>query len=322
MNRDTIKSFSHNASSLLSLDNNNYKQWVFRYTFLELEKDLGTKGDITSNLLIKKNQQKTARITANESGVVAGLEELKYFLVDSDPNFKPNLKSPFKLKLFKKDGDIIKKNDTIFEIKSGIKDILASERVILNLLMRMSGVATYTRKIVESINKYKVMITPTRKTLWGLLDKKAVFLGGGGTHRLNLTDAILIKDNHLEIYERNIEKILNKIQLDNLQCRFVEIEVENLKDALSAAKKFNSMIEKGNLRCICVILLDNMKSAEIGEIITKLKTEKLYDQVLIEASGGINEQNIEEYAKTGVDIISMGALTMNANSLDFSLHFK
>jgi nicotinate-nucleotide pyrophosphorylase (carboxylating) len=319
MDRNVLKKFTHDAHNFLNIKNSVYKQWVFRYTFLELEKDLQPLGDITTNLLIKGNERKKAVIVANEEGVIAGLAEIQYFLVDADKKFRPSLKSDFKLNFKVKDGDLVKKGEKVMEIEAEIHDLLAVERVVLNFLMRMSGVATFTRQIVDKVKKYKALIVPTRKTLWGLLDKRAVYLGGGGTHRLNLSDAILVKDNHLDYFERDFSKILPNIFSKKLDCRFVEFEVDNEAEVLDLCGKLAELIDAGGVNSICVIMLDNFKAAEIEKTLEKVKKKGFYDQFLFEASGMVSEENVEEYAKTGVDVISMGVITYGAKSLDLGM---
>lgn len=317
MNRNALKSFTHNARDFLSVTKTNYKQWVFRYTFLELEKDLAERGDITTQATVDKDTAGKALVVAEEDGVVAGIEEIKYFLVDSDPRFKPRV-SEFKMKFFKEDGDKIKKGEEIFEISGSLADILTVERVVLNLIMRMSGVATYTSKFANTVKEYGTLVTPTRKTLWGLLDKKACTLGGGGTHRLNLNDAILIKENHIEANGGSVANAVKKASETDSEPRFIEVEVESSEQALDAASALTSFVKDIP---VC-IMFDNMSAKEIELILAKMKEHGEFEDILFEASGGINEDTIVEYAKTGVDILSIGKLTTATPSLNFSLDLK
>ncbi len=322
MDRRSLARFTHSLDSLLTLDSNLYKQWVFRYTFLELEKDLGTKGDITTNALFKSNKTAKACIISKEKGILSGISEIRYFLLDSDSSFKPNIKGQFNVNFMKNDGDALKPGEKIMEIEGNIRDLLAIERVTLNLLMRMSGVSTFTAKVIEKIKSNDILIVPTRKTLWGLLDKRAVFVGGGGTHRLNLADSILIKDNHLDLINRNIKEAFKRISEADAQCRFIEIEVDNKKEALTAAEEFVRLLNRGKIQSVGVILLDNMKPQEIKSTIDELKKIDLYDQLLFEASGGITIDNAKDFANTGVDLLSMGQLTQGVKSLDFSMEVE
>lgn len=319
MDRKSLKNLTHNAKDFLSVRKNDYKQWVFRYTFLELEKDLTPFGDITTASVVKGGGEHSARVVALEDGVVAGLEEVVYFLVESDPRFRPRL-GKIEVELKKKDGDEVVAGDEILTMKGGVADLLAVERVVLNLLMRMSGVATKTSYLAGVLREAgcDVLITPTRKTLWGLLDKKACVLGGGGTHRLNLSDAILIKDNHLKVLGGSYSTALKNVADSNVDARFIEVEVEDKDSALKAAENL-SALKFGAPVCI---LFDNMSSSDISEAMSLLRGKGLYDLILFEASGGITEENLVEYAKTGVDIISMGCLTMGSCGLDFSLEVE
>ncbi|MBI4975331.1 carboxylating nicotinate-nucleotide diphosphorylase [Candidatus Peregrinibacteria bacterium] len=319
MNRKILRELTHNAYSFLSLENSLYKQWVFRYTFLEMEKDLGTKGDVTTNSLFPQKKDVKAKIIARDDGVLAGIEEVKYFLVDSNPDFKPKIGGSFKVEFNKKDGDFIKKGDVIMGIEADVHDLLTVERVVLNLMMRMSGVATFTHEIVGIVKNSDVLIVPTRKTLWGLLDKRAVLIGGGGTHRLNLSDAILIKDTHLDVLGHDFDKALDKIVSANLSVRFVEIEVSSGEDALKCSESLNKYLKNGKLNLIGAILFDNLSVKEVAEIIENIRRKGFYDEILFESSGGITEKNVLDYAKTGVDIISMGCLTNEVSSLDMTM---
>lgn len=317
MDRKSLKTFTHNAKDFLTVRKNDYKQWVFRYTFLELDKDLGENGDITSSAVIPEETVVAGDIYVQEDGVLAGIEELKYFLVDSDPRFKPRI-GELQVEFFKKDGDSVKSGEKICKIIGLARDILAIERVSLNLLMRMSGVATKTAAFVKIVGD-DVLLTPTRKTLWGLLDKKAVSIGGGGTHRLNLSDAILIKDNHLSILGGSVSKALKSLSGNATTARFIEIEVETEEDALKAAEDFNSLSSPGEIQAPACVMLDNFSPAAVKETLAAIKDKGLYEKILFEASGGITSANLAEYAATGVDIISMGELTNNVKSLNFHL---
>ncbi|MCK9186039.1 carboxylating nicotinate-nucleotide diphosphorylase [Candidatus Gracilibacteria bacterium] len=320
MDRKTIREYTHKVGNFLALENNAYKQWVFRYTFLELEKDLSGRGDITTNILFKDLLKAKAKIVAKSDMILAGIDEIKYFLVDADPNFRPSLKGNFEIDFKFKDGDFVKKGDVILEMKAYSHDILAVERTVLNLLMRMSGVATFTKKVVDSIKNYDVLLCPTRKTLWGLIDKKAVLVGGGGTHRINLADAVIIKDTHLDMVGRDFDTVFERLKNADVDSRFIEIEVENKEEAIKCAEGFAKFLDiEGAPKTIGVIMFDNMSPADILDAISALKEARLYENLLFEASGGINEDNVIEYAKTGVDIISMGCLTNGVKSADMSL---
>jgi len=273
-----------NQKEKLTLKNKKYFRQVKWLVDFMLNEDTDKEGDITSNALFKNNQKISAIIRAKQAGIVAGIEEIRWLLKSC------------KLEVisYKKGGDRIEKGDAIIKLVGGIKTILKLERTILNILQRMSGIATQTAHLVKLCPH--VLICPTRKTQWGLLDKKAVTVGGGGTHRLGLYDWILIKDNHLKI--SNFEfRILNK---------FWEIEVKNEKE-----------LKKAIALKPDVIMFDNFKPNQIKKLI-KILHEK-HPQIIFEASGGINEETIKNYSQTGVDVISLGALTHSTKALDISL---
>ncbi|MDA1060564.1 MAG: carboxylating nicotinate-nucleotide diphosphorylase [bacterium] len=321
MDRKPLREFTHKADTFLTIDNSTYKQWVFRYTFLELEKDLGVMGDITTNTVFPDKKEACGHLVAKADGVFAGEEEIRYFLVEADAKFRPSIKGRFELDFKVKDGDSFRKGDVLLEIKADVHDLLAVERVVVNFIMRMSSIATLTKRIVDKVSDYDVLITPTRKTLWGLIDKRACIIGGGGSHRLNLSDAILVKDNHIDLVDRDFGLLLQRISESNVDTRFVEIEVRTIEDVLLCAKAFYAFLGE-KLRTIGVLLIDNMDVGDVARAIDHLKEAGLYDNLLLEASGGINEDSVLDYAQTGVDIISMGCLTYGVPGVDMSLRVK
>ena len=268
-----------------------------------LKEDLG-QGDVTTHLLIPEKVMVQAEIIAKETGVAAGIEEALILLESLGIKAKPLVK----------DGQKIAKGKVLIKIEGNAKNVLASERTVLNLLARMSGIATFTNRIVRKIRKagYKTVIACTRKTAPGLeyFDKKAVLLGGGDTHRLHLEDMILIKDNHVAI----VGNVKEAVKLAKKQASFskkIEVEVSDVNEAIEAAKAGAD-----------IIMLDNFTPEKVKDAINRLKKENLRDKVLIEASGGINEKNIVNFAAAGVDIISLGALTHSAKALDISLEIR
>lgn len=260
-----------------------------------LSEDLG-RGDITSNLLPRKKIK--ARIISRQDGVIAGVNYVKEIFRLKGCN----------VKIIKKDGDKIKPNQTILEITGYAKMVLSCERTALNLLSRMSGIATRTKKIVDKIKAVnsRVKLYSTRKTAPGLrfFDKEAVKIGGGEKHRMSLDEMIMIKDNHLAV-AGSIPRLIFKARKKHKK---IEIEVENQEDALLAASVG-----------VNIIMLDNFSPKEIITTINRLKKSKLRNQVKLEASGGINEKNVSMYAKTGVDMISIGEITNSVTGIDFSL---
>lgn len=319
MDRKALREYTHKAENLLDIGSDAYKQWVFRYTFLELEKDLGIRGDITTASIFHAHKEARAAVFAKQGGIFAGRSEIEYFLVVADPKFRPKIRGDFRVKFFAEDGEEFRSGVKLLEIEADIHDLMAVERCSLNLMMRMSGVATFTKKISEMVKKYDVLITPTRKSLWGLLDKRAVLLGGGGSHRISLSDAVLVKDNHVAMMNGDYEKVFQQIADSKIETRFVEVEVNGVKEALALAKTFSKVLVDKKIRSIGVILMDNMSADEVATAVTGMKKAGVYDDLLLEASGGINEKNVVSYAKTGVDIVSMGCLTGGVKSIDMSL---
>jgi nicotinate-nucleotide pyrophosphorylase (carboxylating) len=285
----------------LELDNPEYLRWVKRFTTDVLEQDLDERGDITTRLLFgDQTNQAKALVRAKEDGVIAGVEEVTWFLQQKGIEIKPNIK----------DGERIKAGDTVLELSGSERSLLETERTCLKVLQRMSGIASTTRRLIDEILEagLDTMVVATRKTHWQLLDKKAVYLGGGGTHRLGLWEAILIKGNHLEglkregCAEKYIEEALNRVWNQRETVAFIEIEVETEEDAYNAAETFKRLQQQGE-PIPCIVMLDNMSPEKIGRVIKELKKREVYDNVLLEASGGINQKNILEYAKTGVDAV-------------------
>lgn len=264
----------------------------------------------------------TASITAKEKGVISGLEEIGYLL-------KEHTRLKFNPKI--KDGRTVEKNRNIAEISGNTMEILAYERTILNILQRMSGIATKTNHLVNLINLQlttnnpQLLISATRKTPWMGLDKKAVAVGGGLTHRLSLSDLILVKDNHLLAVRKkyklknNLEAIKKSVELiySGKKNVMAEIEVEKEQEAEFALIAFQPFNHSNHL----TIMLDNFTPNSAELTIDRLKNKFDLSEIIFEASGGINEKNIGEWAKTGVDLISLGSLTHSARSLNLSMEF-
>jgi len=268
-----------------------------------LKEDIG-QGDITTYYTIPSNIQVEAEIVVKEEGVIAGIEEATTILQHFNFQVEPIVK----------DGSWMKPNTTLMKIKGDARTLLALERTMLNLVSRMSGIATTTRLMKTKLSKagFKTKIASTRKTAPGLLyfDKKAVEIGGGDTHRLHLDDLILIKDNHIAVVG-DLENILEKLKQTVSFSKKIEVEVTNGKDALKAAQNGAD-----------IILLDNFSTRQLRKTIELLKKKGLRHRVLLEASGGITKDNIMDYATTGVDIVSLGELTDSTKSLDISLEVK
>ncbi len=259
-----------------------------------LREDIG-RGDITSNLLPRKKI--SAKIISRQSGVIAGVQYAKETFSSRD----------CKVRILKKDGTSVRPNDIIMIISGPAYSVLSCERTVLNLLSRMSGIATSTKSLVGIIKSAnpRTELYSTRKTAPGLrlFDKKAVEIGGGKKHRIALDEMVMIKDNHLAV-----EPLQKLIQSAKRRYKRFEVEVENLNDAIIAAREGAS-----------IIMLDNISPKGISHIIKTLKHLGLRNRVKIEASGGIDASNVKQYAKVGVDMISIGKLTSSVSGLDLSL---
>lgn len=254
-------------------------------------------GDVTSEAVIPEGTKARAVIIARQSGVIAGVEEAKALFEHFD----------VKVGVQKRDGEEVREGDVIIELLGDARAILLVERTALNVMGRMSGIATEVRKLVERIKAVnpKVRVAGTRKTLLKPMDKRAILIGGGEPHRFSLSDAILIKDNHLALVP--LEEAIRRAKTFSIY-KVVEVEVETLEDALKAAKAGAD-----------VIMLDNMTPEQIEDVLEALKHEGLREKVKIEVSGGITPENIEEYAGLDIDVISLGALTHSVKNFDVSL---
>ncbi len=267
---------------------------------LEFVEEDSPYGDLTSEILPDVNVE--AVIVAKQRGVVAGLEEVKELFEHFGAE----------VKLSKKDGQEVEKGDILMIVTGNVKKVLLVERVALNVIGRMSGIATKTRRIAEKVKKVnsKVRIAATRKTCPGmrLFDKKAVFVGGGEIHRYSLSDCILIKDNHLAVIP--LEEAIRRAKSLSLYKKVV-VEVGDAESALKAAELGAD-----------VIMFDNMDVEEIERAINELKRKGLRERVILEISGGVTEGNIVDYAKLDVDVISMGELTHSVENFDVSLEIR
>jgi nicotinate-nucleotide pyrophosphorylase (carboxylating) len=259
-------------------------------------------GDITSKALIDSEQRAEGRIVCNENAVVAGIEEALVLLELAGCQGKARAY----------DGERVRAATVILTALGPARDMLSVERTLLNLLAHMSGVATSTAdlaSIAKKESRGKVRVACTRKTLPGLryFEKRAVELGGGDTHRLRLDDAVLIKDNHLE-FAGSITESIRKAKKKVSFTKKVEVEVTKPRQAVEAAKAGAD-----------IVLLDNMIPQEVGRSVALLKAESVRDRVIVEASGGIRKENLASYARTGVDVISVGSITHSAPAIDMSM---
>ena len=265
-----------------------------------ISEDIGFE-DITTEALIDNSIQADAVVICNEKAVVAGMRVVSLLFTTSD----------CQVKLQVTDGEEIYNQGKIMTISGSAKTILQLERTALNVISRMSGIATQTRKYLRKVKKVnpQTKVASTRKTAPGLLylDKEAVKIGGGDTHRFRLDDSFLVKDNHLRIVG-SVEEAMRRVKDHMSFTKKVEVEATSTTQAIQAVKAGAD-----------IVMLDNMSPNQVRHAISSLKRRGLRDNVIIEASGEINLTNIAEYAKEGVDIVSVGDLTHSVKSINLSL---
>jgi nicotinate-nucleotide pyrophosphorylase (carboxylating) len=293
------------------MDNRQYCQAVRALTDFLFQADLGAR-DLTAEALGTRDRSATATVLAREGGIAAGMEEFALLLRSHG----------LRVEFEKQDGDVIRPGEALLRAEGNEIALLSLERVGLNLIQRMSGIATAARCLQQRVKQrgLPARVVGTRKTHWGLLDKRALHLGNGGTHRLGLGDAILIKNNHLALLA-NTEAEAAPLAIEKAwkfrgESAFIEVEVRSEDGARAAAQTFRRLRDAAAQDYPCLLMLDNMAPDAIAAILDVLRRESLWDDTLIEASGGISEANIEAYAASGVDAISVGALTHSARALD------
>jgi len=274
---------------------------ITRLIDLALEEDIAG-GDVTSRILIPESLSADAALQAKAPGVLAGVDIASLVFLRVDPAIK--------IEVLLKDGAGLKKGDIIARIKGSACSLLRAERVALNFIQRLSGIATMTRQYVDLIQDLPVKILDTRKTTPGfrMLEKYAVKTGGGVNHRLNLSDGILIKDNHLLLIRKQgmtLGEAVKKAKKEAPRGLWIEVETTSLDEVKEAVKAGAD-----------IIMFDNMCPAMMRQAVKLLPPG-----IKSEASGGINRQTIRAVAETGVDFISVGALTHSAPALDISLEF-
>src|SRR5690348_11210561 len=269
-----------------------------------LAEDLGY-GDITTNVLLDSKLRGKGEVVCRENAVIAGVEEALVLLELAGCHGVAKAQ----------DGDRVRAGSVILTARGPARGLLGVERTLLNLLSHMSGVATSTADLVTISNKEgrgTTRIACTRKTLPGLryFEKKAVEVGGGDTHRLRLDDAVLIKDNHLKL-AGSITDAVQKAKKKTSFTKKIEVEVTTPDQAVEAAQAGAD-----------IVLLDNMTTKEVERSVSLLRAKGLRDRIVVEASGGIRKENLASYAKTGVDVISVGAITNSAPAIDMSLEIR
>ena len=268
-----------------------------------LDEDVGH-GDITTQALVDPDQRAGGSVVCKQRAIIAGIAESVRLLklVDCDGQSKLA------------DGQEVQSGTVVLEVRGPGSELLKVERTLLNLLSHMSGVATATAELVRIAKKNgsSARIACTRKTLPGLryFEKRAVELGGGDTHRLRLDDAVLIKDNHLELTS-SIKDAVKKAKAKVSFTKKVEVEVTSPDQAVEAAKAGAD-----------IILLDNMTSQQVKKSLSLLEVKRVRDHIMIEVSGGITKENLAGYAIEGVDVISVGSITNSAKAIDMSLNLR
>jgi len=278
--------------------------------FVDLEKireflreDIGF-GDVTSEALIPSGQRARARLFLREPGVVAGLDEASALFEMLGCSVKSR----------RRDGERVDEGEVLMEVEGPARALLSGERTAINIVAHMSGIATVTADVVLAVRVVSpdVRVAATRKTLPGLreLEKRAVVLGGGDTHRMRLDDCVLIKDNHLGLVP-SVEEAVRRAREGVSFTRKIEVEVGSPAQAEEAAAAGAD-----------IVMFDNMTPAEIRRCLDHLDGKGLRQGRLFEASGGITAENAAEYAATGVDVISLGSLTHSVRSLDVKLEIR
>jgi len=275
--------------------NTGYLSPIEKIIDIALKEDLGP-GDITTSAIIDPSIKGKARLLAKEEIILAGVEVFSKVFSRLDPEIV--------VEWTYYDGDVVPNGKDIGIVKGSMRGILIGERTALNFLQHLSGISTLTRRYVEKIDPSQVRVIDTRKTTPGLriLEKYAVRMGGGTNHRFGLFDGILIKDNHIAV-AGSISEALEKIKGRVPHTLRIEVEVENIKGVEEAIRAGAD-----------AILLDNMSLEEMKEAVSIAG-----GRVLLEASGGVTLESIEEISKTGIDLISVGAITHSARSVDISL---
>jgi nicotinate-nucleotide pyrophosphorylase (carboxylating) len=264
-----------------------------------LNEDIGS-GDHSSLSCIPKESKGSAKLLVKENGILAGVELAQLIFNQYDPTLELNV--------LISDGTSVKVGDVAFTVSGSKRSILATERLVLNCMQRMSGIATQTRKMIELMGETNTKILDTRKTTPGMrmIEKWAVRIGGGYNHRFGLYDMIMLKDNHIDFaggIQKAIDQAISYCEINKLEIP-IEVEVRN-------EQELNEVIQVGKVQRI---MLDNFSPDEIRKVLPRIPND-----FETEASGGITEQTIAEYANTGVDFISVGAITHSVKSLDLSL---
>lgn len=297
----------------LAMSDLKYRETVRSFLDLLLTADIAPR-DLTVAALGLPAMRVSAEIIAREPGVAAGLDEFAFLFRNSHATAL----------LLVNDGDSFSAGEVLARVEAEESMLLSLERTGLNLLQRMCGIATAAHALQSHVARCnpECRVVSTRKTPCGLLDKRAASLGGVGSHRISLGDAILIKNNHLASLDPSEEKAapiaIERVWDFRNVSAFIEVEVRSTAAAAAAAAKFRDLLMQSDPAYPCLIMLDNLSPDEIAAVVRDLRSKNLYDAVLIEASGRITEANIEAYAESGADAISVGALTHSPRALDIA----
>jgi nicotinate-nucleotide pyrophosphorylase (carboxylating) len=296
----------------LTVENPGYVQALRGLADELLRQDTGL-GDLTVDALGIGDRKCTVEVRAKEAGVAAGVSEAQWLYERAD----------LVTSRVVNDGDFIATGDVLLRAEGDARILISLERMVVNLMQRMSGIATATRQLVEAAGRQSpsAHVVATRKTPWGLLDKRAVHLGGGGTHRLSLGDAILIKTNHLLLASggsaTGMEDAIRRAWENRKSAAFFEVEVTTTEEAILAARALRDL-QAADGFCPCILMLDNFSAAQAAAAVAALRNHDLHDAVLVEASGNVAEESLAAYTAAGVDAISIGALTHSPRALDLS----
>lgn len=284
----------YDHSSELSIYSRHYRTHVKRYVLEPMRDDL--KKDITSRKLISRSQQASAKLISKQSGRLAGIAEVIWAV----------RKLGVTVRSHRADGKAIEHNTIVLTMHGNARTLLGVERTLVNTVQRMSGIATATAQLQNACPHPGPLIAATRKTIWGLLDKQAVVMGGGLSHRLSLQSGAMVKDNHIALLGEDTS-LRNYFFSRRIQS-WLEV------DSLPQLKRYT---EQG--LAYDSIMLDNFSPQQIRKALQWLKRQHYYQDYIFEATGGITTESISAYSKTGVDVLSIGSITHSAVALDFSL---
>ncbi len=319
MNRRQLIEKCFQRGEQLTIADTAYREGVNQFLSWLIAND-HIENDVTTKALNLQHRTK-ATVQAKQTGILAGLEEV-LFLLQQYPEITVEVAA--------KDGATLTKGQTILTLSLDVGELLRLERTVLNVIGRLSGIATQTNHLIKLFqqNPEAPLIAGTRKTPWMMLDKKGVYVGGGLTHRLSLSDSILVKDNHLAAFqkqsnipgvEQTIPSAIELLVQASTQRGFFEIEVETPEQGRAALSAFETVLQNTAQQSAMVVMLDNFGPVPAAEFINEARNSPVYERVLFEASGDITEETIPSWAKTGVDVVSLGALTHSVKIFNVSM---